>query len=142
MMKAEALLRKGDAGAAAVLVSQVRARNFKGAASAKATVTGADLLKGSVYNYGWYDEDGVVKTMKGGTPVTNGGADIKYGRFLDELRWEFAAEAKDRQMLIRFGVFTTKTWFNHVPNGAYRTVFAIPQQRLNTNSKLKQNPGY
>jgi len=142
MMKAEALLRKGDAGAAAVLVSQVRARDFKGAASAKAIVTAGDLLKGSVYNYGWYDEDGIVKTAKGGSPVVNGGADIKYGRFLDELRWEFAAEAKDRQMLVRFGVFTTKTWFNHVPNGAYRTVFAIPQQRLSTNSKLKQNPGY
>jgi starch-binding outer membrane protein, SusD/RagB family len=142
MMKAEALLRKGDAGGAAVLVSQVRARNFKGTAASKATVTGADLLKGSAYNYGWYDEDGIVKTAKGGTPVTNGGADVRFGRFLDELRWEFAAEAKDRQMLIRFGVFTTKTWFNHTPNGATRTLFAIPQQRLNTNSKLKQNPGY
>ena len=142
MMKAEALLRKGDAGGAAAIVTQVRQRNFKGAAAAKATVTGADLMNGSVYNYGWYDEDGIVKTGPGGSPVTNGGADIQYGRFLDELRWEFAAEAKDRQMLIRFGVSTTKTWFNHKPNGDYRIIFAIPQGRLNTNNKLQQNPGY
>ncbi len=88
------------------------------------------------------DTDGVVKTGPGGTPVTNGGADVQYGRFLDELRWEFSSEAKDRQFLIRFGVFTTKTWFNHKPNGDFRIIFAIPQEELNANSKLHQNPGY
>jgi len=142
MMAAEASLRAGDAGRAAVLVTEVRQRNFTGAAAAKATVTGADLMQGSAYNYGWYDTDGVVKTGPGGAPVTNGGADIQYGRMLDELGWEFAAEAHRRQQLIRFGVFTTKTWFNHEPNGDYRTIFAIPQPRLNTNDKLAQNPGY
>jgi starch-binding outer membrane protein, SusD/RagB family len=142
MMKAEALLRTGQADAAAVLVSQVRRRNFTGAAAAKATVTGADLMKGSVYNYGWSDTDGVVKDKAGGTPVTNGGADIQFGRFLDELGWEFAVEAHRRTDLIRFGVFTTKTWFNHVPNGAFRTIFAIPNTAIQTNSKLKQNTGY
>jgi hypothetical protein len=142
MARAEALLRKGDAAGAATLVTQVRQRNFKGAAASKATVTGAQLQQGSVYNYGWYDTDGVVKTAAGGTPVTNGGGDIQFGRFLDELRWEFAAEAQDRQMLIRFGVFATKTWFNHTANGTYRTIFPIPQQRLNTNANLRQNPGY
>ena len=142
MMRAEALLRTGDANGAATLVTQVRQRNFTGPNAAKATVTGAELTQGSVYNYGWYDTDGVVKTGPGGTPVTNGGADVQYGRFLDELRWEFAAEGHDRQMLIRFGVFTTKTWFNHTPNGDHRIIFAIPQSRLNSNSKLVQNPGY
>jgi len=145
MMRAEALLRSGNPDAAALLVTEVRQRNFRGAAAAKATVTGAQLEQGSVYNYGWYDTDGVVKTGPGGTPVTNGGADIQYGRFLDELRWEFAAEGHDRQMLIRFGVFTTKTWFNHVPNatlGNNAILFPIPQSRLNTNEKLVQNPGY
>jgi hypothetical protein len=142
MMRAEALLRTGDAGGAAALVTQVRQRNFKGAAAARATVTAGDLTRGSRYNYGWYDSDGVVKSGPGGAPVTDGGADIEFGGFLDELRWEFAVEGRDRQALIRFGVFTTKTWFNHRPNGDYRTIFAIPQSRLNSNSKLKQNPGY
>ena len=142
MMKAEALLRTGQADAAAALVTQVRQRNFTGANAAKATVTGADLLNGSVYNYGWYDTDAVVKTGPGGTPVTGGGADVQYGRFLDELGWEFAIEAHRRTDLIRFGIFTTKTWFNHKPNGAFRTIFAIPLNAIQTNSKLKQNTGY
>lgn len=142
MMKAEALLRTGEADAAAALVTQVRQRAFADTDPAKATVTGADLMLGSAYNYGWYDVDGVVKDGPGGTPTLNGGADIQYGRFLDELGWEFAVEGHRRQHLIRFGVFTTKTWFNHTPNGAFRTVFAIPQGALNTNPNLQQNPGY
>ncbi len=142
MMRAEALLRTGQAVAAAMLVTQVRQRDFTGAAAAKATVSAADLIGGSRYNYGWSDVDGVVKTAKGGTPVVNGGADIQYGRFLDELGWEFAIEGHRRQQLIRFGVFTSKTWFNHKPNGDHRTIFAIPSGPLATNSKLKQNPGY
>jgi len=142
MMRAEALLRSGQSDAAAALVTQVRQRDFKGAAAAKATVRGADLLKGSAYNYGWYDTDGIVKDKAGGVRVTNGGADIQYGRFLDELGWEFAIEAHRRTDLIRFGVFTTKKWFNHVPNGDYRTLFAIPQSAIQTNSNLKQNPGF
>ena len=74
--------------------------------------------------------------------MTNGGADVQYGRFLDELGWEFAAEGHRRMDLIRFGVFTTKTWFNHTPNGDYRTIFAIPNSAMSTNTKLDQNPGY
>lgn len=142
LMRAEALLRTGDAPGAAQIVSQVRQRSFKGAAAHKAVVTPADLTRGSRYNYGWYDSDGVVKTGPGGSLVTGGGDDIQFGGFLDELRWELAAEAHDRAMLIRFGVFTTKTWFNHTPNGDYRVLFPIPQQRIATNEKLVQNPGY
>jgi len=142
MMRAEALLRTGDADGAAALVTQVRQRDFKGAAASKATVAGADLTKGSAYNYGWYDTDGIVKDGPKGTPVVNGGADIKYGRFLDELGWEFAIEGHRRTDLIRFGVFTTKKWFNHNPNGDFRTIFAIPLNAIQTNNKLKQNPGY
>ena len=141
MMRAEALMRLGQPGAGE-LVTQVRQRNFKGAAAGKALVSDAQLLGGSVYNYGWYDTDGVVKTAKGGTPVTNGGADIQYGRFLDELGWEFAVEAHRRTHLIRFGVFTTKQWFNHNPNGDFRTVFAIPSGAIRTNPNLTQNEGY
>lgn len=142
MMRAEAMLRTGDADGAAELVTQVRQRAFAETDAAKATVTGAELMQGSVYNYGWYDTDGVVKTGPGGSAVTNGGADIQYGRFLDELGWEFAVEGHRRRDLIRFGVFTTKTWYNHEPNGEYRIIFAIPQFAMDTNSNLTQNPGY
>lgn len=142
MMRAEALLRTGDPDAAAALVTQVRERAFADADPSKAVVTGAELMEGSTYNYGWYDVDGVVKDGPGGTPVTDGGADIEYGRFLDELGWEFAIEGHRRTHLVRFDVFTTKTWFNHTPNGDHRNVFAIPQNALDLNTNLTQNPGY
>ena len=142
MMQAEARLRTGNADGAAELVTQVRERAFAETDPAKARVTGAQLMEGSSYNYGWYDVDGVVKTGPGGTPVTGGGDDVQYGRFLDELGWEFAAEGHRRQHLIRFGVFTKKTWFNHRPNGDHRTLFAIPLSAMETNAKLEQNPGY
>ena len=141
MMRAEALLRTGQADAAAALVTQVRRRNFT-ATAAKATVTGADLQKGSLYNYGWYDSDGVVKTRAAGTATTNGGADIQFGRLFDELGYEFAYEAHRRTDMIRFGVFTAKTWFNHTPNGAFRNLYAIPQSAIQTNPNIKQNTGF
>ena len=133
MMKAEALLRTGQAGQAATLVTQVRQRNFT-ANPSLATVTAADLALGSNYPYG-PAANNVVNPVQGG-------ADIKYGRMLDELGWEFAAEGHRRQDMIRFGVFTTKSWLTHTPNGAYRTLMPIPQNVLNTNTNLKQNPGY
>ncbi|HWL00364.1 MAG TPA: RagB/SusD family nutrient uptake outer membrane protein, partial [Parapedobacter sp.] len=74
----------------------------------------------------------------------NGGADIKFGAFLDELGWEFAAEARRRQDLIRFGVFQTKSWFNHRPHAQAqtRTLFPIPDGELSKNPNLEPNPGY
>ena len=71
-----------------------------------------------------------------------GGADIQYGRMLDELGWEFTAEGHRRQDMIRFDAFTKKSWLSHTPNGAYRSLMPIPQNALNTNGNIKQNPGY
>jgi hypothetical protein len=69
-------------------------------------------------------------------------SDIQYGRMLDELGWEFAQEGRRRQDLIRFGVFTSKSWLSHSPNGDYRSLLAIPTSALQTNGNLKQNTGY
>jgi hypothetical protein len=132
MMKAESLLRTGKADEAATIVTAIRARSFPTNA-AKATVTGAQLLAGSVYDYGRRDYK--VQTHEGGT-------DIQYGRFLDELGWEFNQEARRRQDMIRFGIFTKKSWFSHQPNGDYRKLMPIPANVLATNPNLKQNPGY
>ena len=132
MMKAECLLRTGDADGAAALVTKVRERDFKSDPS-KAVVTGAQLLKGSSYDYGLRNH--LASTDEGG-------ADIQYGRFLDELAWEFNQEARRRTDLIRFGVFTTKSWLSHSPNGDYRALFPIPKTEIDKNPNLKQNPGY
>jgi len=133
MMKAESLLRTGKSDDAAALVTDVRKRNFK-ATPAKAVVTGADLLKGSNYNYGYWDNGQITEPQ--------GGNDIQYGRFLDELGWEFAAEAHRRQDIIRFGVFTTKMWFQHRSSNQDKTIFPIPLVEINKNPNLKQNKGY
>lgn len=135
MMKAESLLRNGDAEAAAALVGQVRARAFRDTAPDKATVTGAELSQGSAYQYGYQQEDGSITDAEGGD-------DIPYGRMLDELGWEFAAEAHRRQDIIRFGVFATKSWFNHTPSDVRKTLFPIPEDELSKNPNLTQNPGY
>jgi hypothetical protein len=149
MMAAEAKLRTGDAGGAAALVTQVRQRAFRDN-PAKAMVSGTDLMGGSGYNYGYYHRDGVVRaTSDPSSPVvTGGGADIPMGRFLDELAWEFAVEAHRRQDLIRFGVFTTKSWFNHeadvmrLGSADHLLLFPIPQGAIDENENLTQNPGY
>lgn len=132
MMKAESLLRTGAAGAAAEIVSQVRARSFKSAPD-KAPVTGAELMQGSTYDYGLRNH---LETTR------EGGADIRYGRFLDELGWEFNQEGRRRQDLIRFGVFASKSWLSHSPNGNYLELFPIPRPELDKNPNLQQNPGY
>ena len=132
MMKAECLLRTGHADEAAAIVSNVRERAFT-LNPEKATVTGAQLLEGSTYDYGLRNEN---------TTTDEGGSDIVYGRFLDELAWEFNQEGRRRQDMIRFGVFDTKSWFSHSPNGNYREIYPIPQAALNSNTNLVQNPGY
>ncbi len=65
-----------------------------------------------------------------------------FGRMYDELGWEFAAEFHRRQDMIRFGVFTAKSWFSHVPSGDHRTIYDIPQSAIDANPKLSHNPGY
>ena len=75
--------------------------------------------------------------------ITNeGGADIVYGRFLDELGWEFCQEGRRRQDMIRFNAFTTKSWFSHDRSDADKNLYPIPNKVLLTNSKLHQNQGY
>jgi hypothetical protein len=132
MMKAESLLRSGRSDEAAQIVTQLRQRYFR-ANPSKAAVTGAELQGGSRYDYGLRNHL---------TSSTEGGADIQYGRFLDELGWEFSQEGRRRQDMIRFGVFTKKSWLSHTPNGDSRSLYPIPRIELNKNANLKQNPGY
>ena len=131
MMKAESLMRSGKSGAGE-LVTKVRERAFKDNPE-KAAVTDEELIGGSVYDYGRRD---TYETSH------EGGDDILYGRFLDELGWEFCQEGRRRQDLIRFGVFTTKSWFSHDPSDESKIIYPIPNQALLTNSNLVQNPGY
>jgi len=140
MMKAECLLRTGHEDDAAEIVTEVRRRAFK-TAPAKAAVTGAQLLAGSVYDYG-LRETAFSNRVTDPRVTHEGGADILYGRFLDELGWEFNQEGRRRQDMIRFGVFHTKSWLSHEKtNDVRRNLYPIPKSELDKNGKLKQNDG-
>jgi hypothetical protein len=134
MMKAEALLRTGSPGEAAQIVTRVRERAFADTDPSKAVVTAAELQSGSSYNYGLWKDGQVVES--------EGGSDIKYGRFLDELGWEFAMEGHRRQDLIRFDVFTRKSWFAKESGRPCKIVFPIPENALEENPNLEQHPCY
>lgn len=133
MMKAECLLRTGKADEAASIVSEVRQRAFKDNPE-KAIVKGTQLQEPSSYVYGKV-ENYVLTPQSQQLPE-------KYGRFYDELGWEFVGEFMRRRDMIRFGHYTKAIWLSHEPAGDYRTVFPIPQKTLDANINLEQNPNY
>jgi len=139
LMKAECLIRTGQADAAAVIVTEIRQRAFK-AHPEKAIVTGDQLIADSKFNWGYYVKD-YGTTTPGGLDKGDQ-TQVQYGGFYDELGYEFACEATRRRDMIRFGTYTTKSWLSHKPNGAYRTLFPIPQSAIDANSSLVQNMGY
>lgn len=56
---------------------------------------------------------------------------------------EFIFSGKRRTDLIRFGKFTTGTWWDHTPSGSdHLTIYPIPLRQVQTNPNLVQNPGY
>ena len=133
MMKAECLLRTGQADAAADIVTQVRQRAFKNN-PAKATVTGTQLTANTKYNYG-YVENYVIAEPGDQTPV-------EFGGFYDELGYEFACEWGRRRDMIRFGTYSKKSWLSHKPQGEKVNVFPYPQSFLDANPGYEQNPAY
>jgi hypothetical protein len=55
---------------------------------------------------------------------------------------EMFAEASRRTDAIRFGKWGQPWWEKAASNATVRGIFPIPQNQLNANPKLKQNPGY
>jgi hypothetical protein len=71
------------------------------------------------------------------TPAT-----LTMDELLAERGREFIFEGFRRDDLIRFGKFTTGTWWDHTPTSNVKTLLPIPQQQITLNPNLKQNPGY
>ncbi|WP_437919119.1 RagB/SusD family nutrient uptake outer membrane protein [Sphingobacterium sp. LRF_L2] len=70
-------------------------------------------------------------------------ATLTLDELLAERGREFIFEGKRRADLIRFGKFTSASWWDHEPtNNENRELFPIPQVQLSINPNLKQNPGY
>ena len=110
---AECKLRQGRKAEAARLLNTVRRRNYP-----------ADKLQDALY-------------------APDGNANLDLQEMLDEWGREFFAEGRRRIDLIRFGKFTTGTWWDKTPDADSHTeIFPIMRPILNANPQLVQNPGY
>lgn len=135
LSKAECLLRLGkDESIAEDLVFQVRSRSFTDKSKARKPLS---VLKGDTrIKYGTLDWDNNIDNHGDQTPVFLGG-------LYDEWGVEFACEAQRRTQMIRFGTYSTKSWFNHTPTtDGHTSIFPIPYSEIQANNNLKQNPGY
>ncbi|MEM6633427.1 MAG: RagB/SusD family nutrient uptake outer membrane protein [Bacteroidota bacterium] len=62
---------------------------------------------------------------------------------LQERGWEFVAEGKRREDLVRQGKFVSLAQERNIANAdAFRELFPIPETELNANPMATQNPGY
>ena len=123
MMKAECLLRNGDAQGAADIVNEIRSRSFDPSLPKEVRELTADQLS-------------AVKQVNG--------IPVQYGEFLQELGREFCGEGMRREQMLRFGdVYVKGSWWGHAPsNETYRHLYPIPESERISNPKLKQNDGY
>lgn len=70
-------------------------------------------------------------------------ATLTLDELLKERGREFIFEGKRRTDLIRFGKFTTASWWDHNPsNDPNKELFPVPNNQLAINPNLVQNPGY
>ncbi len=110
---AECKLRSGKKAEAARLLNSVRRRNYP-----------ADNLNDVLY-------------------APEGKVDLTEKEMLDEWGREFFAESRRRIDLIRFGKFSSGTWWDKTPDaGNHTEIFPIMRPILNSNPALKQNLGY
>lgn len=110
---AECKLRAGNKTDAARLLNSVRKRNYP------------------AENY-----DAVLYSPEGRVFLDESEMLAEWGR-------EFFAESRRRIDLIRFGKFSTGTWWDKTPDANRNTeIFPIMRPILNSNPNLVQNPGY
>ncbi|HTN36016.1 MAG TPA: RagB/SusD family nutrient uptake outer membrane protein [Arachidicoccus sp.] len=70
-------------------------------------------------------------------------ATLTLDTLLAERGREFIFEGKRREDLIRFGKFTTTSWWDHkADNDPNKELFPIPNAQIGANPDLIQNPGY
>jgi len=69
-------------------------------------------------------------------------ASLTMDELLAERGREFIFEGFRRTDLIRWGKYTTASWWDHQPSSPTRNLFPIPQQQRALNPNLAQNTGY
>jgi hypothetical protein len=64
-------------------------------------------------------------------------------RIEEERAREFVLEGERRRDMIRFGSYFNETWpTKPTTTEGFRGLYPIPQEQLNSNPNLDQNPGY
>lgn len=110
---AECKFRDGDVAEAGKLLNSVRLRNYPESA-----------VKDYLY-------------------APEGPVELTESELLDEWGREFISEGRRRTDLIRFNKFSTGVWWDKgADKDSHTEILAIPQDVLNSNASLKQNPGY
>ena len=88
----------------------------------------------------------VIRSRAGVTPVALGdfaGKDQLRDHIIQERGWEFYCEGLRRQDLIRMGKFITYALARGITNAKpFHVLYPIPQQAMDSDSKLVQNEGY
>ncbi len=125
---AECKLRLGDAETAGKLLNTVRRRNYSydyaKEQNADLNETETEYLSSILY-------------------APEGNAKLDLDEMLDEWGREFFAESRRRIDLIRFGKFSSGTWWDKSADADNHTeIFPIMRPILNANTDLVQNPGY
>lgn len=69
-------------------------------------------------------------------------ATLTLPELLAERSREFIFEGKRRTDMVRFGAFTTASWWDHRSSDKTKDLFPVPQRQLAANPNLVQNPGY
>lgn len=99
-----------------------------------ATADAVDLINTSKSRY-FSDADWADEKYTTGT--------LTMDELLAERGREFIFEGKRRTDLIRFGKFTTGTWWDKTPEADdHTTLFPIPFRQTSSNPDLIQNPGF
>lgn len=71
------------------------------------------------------------------------GSELNDTEMIDEWGREFVGEGRRRTDMVRWGVYTSGTWWDKQPDADDHTeIFPIGQRILNLSPNLKQNPGY
>ncbi|MCI2083182.1 MAG: RagB/SusD family nutrient uptake outer membrane protein [Bacteroidales bacterium] len=110
---AECKFREGDAIGAGKLLNSVRRRNYP-----------EDVVESYLY-------------------APEGPVQLTESELLDEWGREFISEGRRRTDLIRFDKFCTGVWWDKEADGDSHTeILPVPRDVLNSNSALRQNPGY
>lgn len=80
----------------------------------------------------------LLRESRGAAPLLS----ITEDALLNEYGYEFWWEGQRRSHLIRFGRFSDPISIRPTESGPYRRLFPIPQEALDANPLLEQNPGY